>query len=372
MTKHYKNIIIGAGLSGAVMAERIASELGENVLVIDRRSHIAGNIFDYVDKNGICVQQYGPHIFHTQIERVWEYLSKFTQWNPYQFKPKVVIGGKKITLPFNLNSIEESFEPELAQKLITKLVKKYGAEAKVSILDLKNQDDEDLKFLSNYIYKNVFEGYTTKQWGMKPEDIDPTVTARVPVFLSRDDRYFQDKYQGIPLNGYTKMVENILNHPKIEVVLNKEFKDIQKEVTYDRLFFTGSIDEFFDYKHGVLPYRSLYFDIVEKKLEFYQETAMVNYPNEYDFTRITEHKHFLSDKSDNTVISFEYPQAFKLGENERFYPISNDSNNAMYQKYLEEAKKLKNTYFFGRLGNYKYYNMDLVVDNAIKFFETIK
>lgn len=369
MVKHYKNIIIGAGLSGAIMAERIASQLGEEVLVIDRRSHIAGNIYDYVDKNGICVQKYGPHIFHTQIERVWEYLSNFTQWNSYVFKPKVVINGKKITLPFNLNSIEQSFESDLAQKLISKLIVKYGEEAKISILDLKNQDDKDLKFLADYIYKNVFEGYTTKQWGLKPEEIDPAITARVPVFISRDDRYFQDKYQGIPLLGYTKMVQNILKHPKIEVVLNKDFKDIQNEVTYDRLFFTGSIDEFFDYKYGVLPYRSLHFDIVEKKLEFYQETAMVNYPNEYDFTRITEHKHFLSDKSENTIISLEYPQTFKLGENERFYPISNDTNNEMYQKYLEEAKEFKNIYFFGRLGNYKYYNMDLVIDNALKMFK---
>ena len=207
---------------------------------------------------------------------------------------------------------------------------------------------------------------------MKPEDIDPTVTARVPVFISRDDRYFQDKYQGIPLYGYTKMVENILKNPKIEVVLNKEFKDIQKEFTYDRLFFTGSIDEFFEYKYGVLPYRSLYFDIIEKNMEFYQETAMVNYPNEYDFTRITEHKHFLSDKSDKTVISLEYPQVFELGQNERFYPIANEVNNEMYQKYLQEAKKLQNTYFFGRLGNYKYYNMDLVVDNALYFFDTTR
>lgn len=370
--KHYKNIIVGAGLSGAVLAERIASGLNEEVLVIDRKSHLAGNCYDYADKNGIYIHKYGPHIFHTDNELVWNYLSRFTKWEYYLFKPKVIIEGIKATLPFNLNSIYEVFPEFFAEKLSAKLIDKYGYNKKVSILDLKNQNDRDLKFLSEYIYTHVFEQYTRKQWGLPPEAIDSTITARVPVYISRDDRYFQDKYQGIPLNGYSKMVENILKHPRIKLVLSQDFKEISQKVTYDRLFYTGSVDEFFDYKYGILPYRSLNFDIQEKDIEFYQETAMINYPNNYAFTRITEHKHFLNTKSGKTVISIEYPQEFTIGQNERFYPISNDKNNEIHQKYMQEAQTLKNVYFLGRLGNYKYYNMDMAVNNALIMFDFIR
>ncbi|MDR0676510.1 MAG: UDP-galactopyranose mutase [Elusimicrobiota bacterium] len=366
--KKIKNLIVGAGLSGAILAERIADEKKENILVIDKRNHIGGNCFDYLDKNGILIHKYGPHVFHTNFEEVWNYLSKFTKWNYFFLKPRALIDGIKATLPFNLNTLYQVFPKSMAENFEKKLIEKFGYNVKIPILELKRKDD-DLKFLANYIYENVFLNYTKKQWGLKPEEIDENVTARVPIYISRDDRYFQDKYQGIPLNGYTKMVENILNNSLIEISLNTDFRDVKNEIDYEKLFFTGAIDEFFDYEFGELPYRSLNFDIQEKEVEYYQETAVINYPNNYDFTRICEHKYFLNQKSNKTVISIEYSEKFVLGENERYYPIENPKNKNLYEKYLKYSKSLKNVYFLGRLGDYKYYNMDLTVDRALNFFE---
>ena len=255
-----KNLIVGAGISGAVVARKIAEELGETVLVIDRKDHIAGNIYDYRDsKTGITIHKYGPHIFHTNIKEVWDFLSRFTEWHYFYLKPNAMIEGNPVTLPFNLTTLYEVFSPKMAERIEEKLISKYGYGIKVPILDLKNNDDEDLKFLADYVYEHVFKNYTMKQWGLKPEEIDPSVTARVPVFISHDNRYFQDKYQGIPLNGYTKMVEKILDHPNIKVKLNTDYKDINGD--FERIIYTGAIDEFFGYKYGELPYRSLVFDV---------------------------------------------------------------------------------------------------------------
>lgn len=370
MKKKFKNIVVGAGLSGSVIAERLACISGENTLVIDRRIHIGGNCYDYFDKNEICIHKYGPHIFHTDNELVWAYLNKFTKFNDFEFKPQVIIDKKPCTLPFNLNTLHQVFQKSKADFLEQKLVEKYGINAKISILDLKKEEDKELQELADFVYKKVFEGYTVKQWGLKPEEIDSSVTARVPVLISRDDRYFQDKYQGIPEGGYTKMVENILNHPKIEVRTNVDFSASHFE--YERLFFTGAIDEFFGYKFGKLPYRSLHFETEEKNTKYFQGAAMVNYPCDFDFTRITEHKYFLGKKSSKTVVSYEYPQAFESGKNERYYPVSDSQSRTLYEKYLDEAHKLKDVYFFGRLGDYKYYNMDLTVDRALKLFGKIR
>ena len=365
-----KNLVVGAGLTGSVIANLIANKWGEKVTVIDKNNFVGGNINDYVDEQTqIHVHRFGPHIFHTNSERVWNYLSKFTSWHEYSFEPNVVIKGKKVTLPFNLNTIKQCFDEQTADKYIKKLVDTYGMEHKVPILELKQTDDEDLKFIADFVYKYVFEGYTMKQWGLKPEEIDPSITARVPVFISYDNRYFQDKYQAIPKNGYTEMVQNILNNKNIEVRLNTKYQDLNE--SFDRIFYTGSIDEFFDYKYGMLPYRSLTFDIETHNCEYYQPTAMVNYPCDNDFTRITEHKHFLSEKSEKTIISKEFSHAFELGKNERYYPIKSDVNAELYDKYLNDVKQQKNTYFLGRLGAYKYYNMDQAVLAALEFFESI-
>ena len=361
-----KNLIVGAGISGAVVARKIAEELDETVLVIDRKDHIAGNIYDYRDsKTGITIHKYGPHIFHTNIKEVWDFLSRFTEWHYFYLKPNAVIEGNSVTLPFNLTTLYEVFSSKMAERIEEKLISKYGYGVKVPILDLKNNEDEDLKFLADYVYEHVFKNYTMKQWGLKPEEIDPSVTARVPVFISHDNRYFQDKYQGIPLNGYTKMVEKILDHPNIKVKLNTDYKDINGD--FERIIYTGAIDEFFGYKYGELPYRSLVFDVRTINKEYFQKAVVTNYPNEYDFTRITEHKYFLDEKSEKTVISIEYPQVFENGKNERYYPISNPDNQALYEKY--KAEQPKNVYFIGRLGDYKYYNMDLAIDRALNFFK---
>ena len=361
------NLVIGCGLSGAVIA-RLLAEKGEDVLIIDKKKHIAGNIYDYIDENGICIHKYGSHIFHTNNKKVWEFVKRFTDFNTYMHKVIAIIDGIETTIPFNINTLYDVFPKSLAGRLETKLLKEFEYNTKVPILKFQEQKDEDLKFLSNYVYEKVFLHYTAKQWGKKPNEIDSAVTARVPVYISKDSRYFQDKYQGIPLNGYTKMVENILNHQNITVKLNTEYN---KSFTgYKRIFCTGSIDEFFDYKYGELPYRSVNFKFETHNCEYYQSNAVVNYPCNYDFTRIHEYKYYLNDKSEKTVIAKEYSEPFKNGENERYYPIVNNENITIYEKYRKETPN--NVYFLGRLGDYKYYDMDKAIERAINLFEEIK
>lgn len=369
------NIIVGSGFSGSTMARLIAEKLDERVVVVDKKDHIAGNSYDYRDENGIMIHKYGSHIFHTNNEKVWAFLKQFTDFNTYMHEVVGILDGIEAKIPFNFNTLYQVFPETLAKRLEEKLLKKFEYNKKVPILEFQKQDDEDLKFLAEYVYEKIFLNYTTKQWGVSPKDVDGAVTARVPVYLSKDNRYFQDKYQGIPLEGYTKVVEKMLDHPNIEVVLNKDFAEFKKEnsdlVKNARIFYTGSIDEFFDYKFGKLPYRSVNFKFETYDREFYQTHACINYPNNYDFTRIHEYKHYLNDKSEKTVIAKEYSEFFELGKNERYYPIASEENAKLYQKYLDEAKNLKDVYFLGRLGDYKYYNMDLAVARAIELFEEV-
>ncbi len=310
--------LVGAGISNIALARKMA-EAGNSVVVIDQRAELGGNCYDFWDQNGIDIHKYGTHIFHTENEEVWKFLSQFTQWYPYQHEVKALI-------------------------------------------------DKDLQFLAEYVYEKVFLHYTVKQWGVKPEDLDPLVTGRVPVFVGRDNRYFQAKYQGIPLHGYTAMFEKMLDHPNIEVRLNTPFdKSMLKD--FDHCFFTGAIDEFFDYQYGELPYRSLKFDFLTFDRPYFQSNSVVNYPCNYDFTRIGEYKYFLGTQSNSTVVSYEYPEPFVLGKNERYYPIINEENKALYAKYLALADKLENVTFLGRLGDYKYYDMDQAVGRVLKLAE---
>jgi UDP-galactopyranose mutase len=366
-----KYLIVGAGLSGCVIAERVASQMGADVTLIDRRDHIAGNVYDYTNEHGVTVQQYGPHAFHTDNKSVWDYLSTFTKWRYYNHRALGVIDGKEVPIPFNFDSIYSLFPANMASRIEDKLLNAYEFNKKIPILELKQSDDEELKFLADYIYEKVFLGYTTKQWDLKPEDLDGAVTARIPVYLSRDGRYFQDKYQGIPINGFTKMVENITNHPNIELKLNTDFKDMN-ESEYDYIVYTGMIDEYFNYEFGELPYRSLEFDIQTLDQEFYQPLAQVNFPNNYDFTRITEFKHYLNEKSEKTTIAIEYPAAYIREKNDPYYPIFTEENQKMYDRYLEHAKSKSNVKFVGRLAEYKYYDMDDMVARALEAFEEIK
>lgn len=368
-----KNLIVGCGLSGIVLAERLASQKGEEVLIIDRRNHIGGNIYDYKDKEtGITVHQYGPHVFHTNDKKVWDYLSRFTDWHRFMYRVKAVMDGIEVNIPFNLDSLHKVFPGILADKLEAKLLERFGFNKKVPILELRKTNDKDLNFLAQYVYEKVFLGYTVKQWGVRPEDLDASVSGRVPVYISRDDRYFQDKYQAIPASGYTVMVKNILKNPLIKVQLNTDFKDVRGKVEYERLFFSGAIDEYFDYEFGALPYRSL--DLVFKKynVEYLQSGPQINFPENYDYTRSVEYKYYLGEKADQTIVSYEYPCPFEDGKNERYYPIPGKENEDLYNRYLEKAKGLKNVHFIGRLGDYKYYNMDQTVARALELFEKVR
>lgn len=364
------NLVVGAGFSGATIARKLAEDLNQKVIVIDAKNHIGGNAYDYRDKNGIMIHKYGSHIFHTNLENVWQFITRFTDFNTYMHKVIALIDGIETTIPFNFRTLYDVFPIILAKRIEEKLLQNFEYNKKVPILEFQKQNDEDLKFFANYVYEKVFLHYTTKQWGLKPNEVDGAVTARVPVYVSCDERYFQDKYQGIPLNGYTNTIKNILNHPNIEVLLNTKYVDITTKV--DRIFYTGSIDEFFNYQFGELPYRSVKFKLEEYTKEHYQNNAVVNYPCNYDFTRIHEYKYYLNDNSDKTVIAKEYSENFERGKNERYYPIPNNDNATLYARYLAEAKKLNNVYFLGRLGDYKYYDMDKAINRALELFEEIK
>ena len=378
--KEHKILIIGSGITGITLAERFASK-GKKVLIIEKRNHIGGNCYDFKDENGIIVHKYGPHIFHTNYKEVWDYLSNFTEWHLYHHKVLAFVDGKKIPIPFNLNSLYEVFSPFLARRLEEKLLSKYKYGAKVPILELRKTDDQDLKFLANYIYEKIFVNYTAKQWGRKPEEIDPEVTARVPVVITKDDRYFTDKYQGVPKEGYTKIFKRMLAHPNIKILLNTDFKEVlkvdleSKKIYFlgqefkGKVIFTGMIDELFDYKFGVLPYRSLNlkFETIEK--EYFQEVAVVNYPNDYDFTRITEFKHIHPVETKKTTILKEYPKSYEAGKDIPYYPVFAEEARERYNKYKELAKKFDNLILVGRLAEYRYYDMDDAVKRALEVFE---
>lgn len=361
-----KILIVGAGLSGCVIAQKIASELNKKVLIIDKRNHIAGNIHDYKDENGVTVHTYGPHAFHTNKEAVWEYLSQFTEWQPYFHHVEGYIDGQDVPIPFNFNTIEKLFPPQYANNLINNLVDAFGINKKVTIMELLQ--NEQFKDFAQYVYEKVFLGYTIKQWDKKPEDIDISVSSRVPIYTSYDNRYFQDKYQAIPANGYTKMVENIINSPLIEVQLGVDFKTLDS-AKFEKIIYTGMIDEYFEFSLGRLPYRSLEFKLKTIDKPYYQNTAQKNFSENFDFTRITEYKHFLDEHTEKTTIAVEYPYEYEEGVNEAYYPIPGDDNHQLYKAYRELAEKEKNTIFLGRLAEYKYYNMDQIVESALNIFE---
>ncbi|HOP95651.1 MAG TPA: UDP-galactopyranose mutase [Dictyoglomaceae bacterium] len=373
-------IIIGSGFAGSVIAERIANVLNKKVLIIEKRNHIGGNCYDYKDKNGIIIHKYGPHLFHTDYKEVFDYLSSFTDWQIYHHKVLAFIDGKKVPIPFNLNTLYMVFPEILARKIEEKLLNRYAYNSKIPILELKKEKDEDLKFLANYIYEKIFLNYTAKQWGLKPEDINPEVTGRVPIYISNDDRYFTDKYQVVPVDGYTKIFERMLNHHNIKLMLNTDFKEVIKIDLEDKkiyflnqefkgkIIFTGMIDELFDYKFGTLPYRSLDLKFETLEMDYFQEAAVVNYPNDYDFTRITEFKHIHPVESEKTVILKEYPKAFNVGKDIPYYPILKEENTVLYNKYKELAENFKNLILVGRLADYKYYDMDDIVKRALEVF----
>ncbi len=363
-------LIVGAGFTGAVLAERIASQLDQKVLVIDRRDHIAGNAYDYTGEGGLLIHKYGPHIFHTNSKKVWDYLSQFTVWRPYYHHVLATVEGRQVPVPFNLNSLEAVFPAYLAETLSRKLISTYGFGKKVPILKLRESDDSDMRFLADYVYRHVFETYTMKQWSLRPEDLDPSVTARVPIHISRDDRYFQDTYQAMPQDGYTAMFRRILDAPNIEVRLNTEFNRVRSQCPDAKVIFTGPIDEYFDYRYGPLPYRSLKFKKNHAPVEYFQPCGTVNFPNDFDFTRMTEMKRLTGQISPSTVVIEEYAEAYEPGRNEPYYPIPTPGTADLLKPYQTLADALAGeVWFAGRLGDYAYYNMDQACGRALALFD---
>ena len=383
--KKYDVVVVGSGFAGATIAERFAND-GKTVLIIEKRDHIGGNMYDYVDENGVITHKYGPHLFHTNLDNVYEYLTKFGEFFKYEHRVLGKVKDKLVPIPFNLTSIEESFDKETSEKLKNILIKEYGMEKKVPILELRQNSDKDINELANFIYENVFLHYTMKQWGHKPDEIDPAVSNRVPVFVSYDDRYFQDKYQYMPVGGYTKIFEKMLDNENIDIKLGTDCLDILSfddgKVYFDgeefvgKVIYTGAIDELFKYVYGSLPYRSLVFDFETKDMEYYQPVGTVNYPTKEDkFTRITEYKHMTMEnaKTDKTTIMREYPCSFELGKDMTpYYPINNENSQELYNKYLSLVNEYPNLYLLGRLAQYKYYNMDLIINEALKLYDEIK
>lgn len=365
----YDFLIVGAGYSGCVLAERISNILNKKVLLIDKRNHIAGNAYDELDENGILVHRYGPHLLHTKMKKVWDYLSKFTEWREYSHKVLSVVNGKKVPVPFNFNSIDLCFNKNKAENLISTLLNNYQEGTKIPILKLLETSNKELKYLADFIYENIFLGYNLKQWGLRPEQLDKTVSGRVPVFLSRDNRYFQDKYQAVPLYGYTKMFEKMIDNPNITLALNSDYKSIINSVSFKKVIYTGPIDEFYDLTYGSLPYRSLEFEYETHELQYFQDFTQVNYPNDFDYTRITEFKHITGQEHRLTTIAYEYPKEYIIGENDPYYPIPKLENHELFDKYKTLANKEKNVFFTGRLANYKYYNMDETVGVALQLFD---
>ena len=384
----YDALIIGCGFAGATVARKLAEEDNKKVLILEKRPHIGGNMYESEDTNGVSVHWYGPHIFHTNFENVFEYLKRFSDWFFYEHKVIGQIDGQLVPIPFNFKSLEMLFPEDKATLLKGKLKDAYKDQEKVSILDLMKNDDEDIKEFGEFVYEKVFLHYTAKQWNTDPSNVDKSVINRVPVVLGYDDRYFSDKIQYMPTDGFTTIFENMLDHENIDVELSCNCKDRlsfdfdNKKVLFDGevwdkpVIFTGAIDELFDYKFGTLPYRSLDLAFEQKDVTWYQPASVVNYPNDEKFTRITEFKYLSrQDIEGATTILKEYPHDYDPnGEkgNTPYYPIQNDENIAQYEKYKELADEFNNIYLCGRLAQYKYYNMDAVINEALKLADEIK
>ena len=362
-------LVVGAGLTGATLAERIASQLDQTVLVVDRRPHIAGNTHDPVDEHGIRVHRYGAHIFHTSSEGVWRYLSAFTDWRPYEHRVLASVAGQLVPLPCNLNTLDALLGEKAAAALGRTLSDVFGPGTRVPILRLIEHPDRALAELGSFLYDSLFVNYTLKQWGRRPEDLDPAVTGRVPVVIARDDRYFRDPHQALPADGYTTMVSRMLDHDRITVALSTDYESIRASIRCKRLVFTGPIDEFFECVYGPLPYRSLRFEDTELPIGPYQPTAVVNYPNEYAYTRIIEHAHFAGPVTGSTRITREYPEEYLPRYNEPYYPVPTESSRTLYKRYAALRAEVAPTVIFaGRLAKYRYFDMDQAVNHALQLF----
>jgi len=356
-------LIVGAGFAGSVMAERLANGSGKRVLICDQRPHVAGNAFDFYNDDGILIHKYGPHIFHTNSAEVFEYLSRFTEWRDYEHRVLASVDGMLVPIPINLDTINKLYGLNLNSLEVSDFLEKVRDKRE----HLQTSEDVVVNAVGKELYEKFFRGYTRKQWGLDPSELDASVTARVPTRTNRDDRYFTDTFQAMPRHGYTRMFEKMLDHPNIKVVLNCDYREIVKEISFKEMIYTGPVDAFFDYCYGKLPYRSLEFRHETQDVETFQPAPVVNYPNDHAFTRITEFKYLTGQSHKKTSIVYEYPKA----EGDPYYPIPRKENAVIYTKYKALADLERNVRFVGRLATYKYYNMDQIVAQALTEYSKI-
>jgi UDP-galactopyranose mutase len=356
-------LIVGAGFAGSVLAERLARVMDKTVLLIDKRPHIGGNAFDHYNDHGVLVHKYGPHIFHTSSREIFEYLSQFTEWRPYEHQVLASVDGQLLPIPINLDTLNKLYGLNLnsfeAEQFLQSVAEKKDR--------IATSEDVVVNRVGRELYEKFFRNYTRKQWGMDPSELDAAVTARVPVRVNRDARYFTDAYQAMPLHGFTRMFENMLDHPNIKIMLNADFTEVKQMIPYKHLIYTGPIDEFFDFEFGKLPYRSLQFKHETLNRQQFQAAPVVNYPNEHLYTRITEFKYLTGQEHPKTSIVYEFPQA----EGDPYYPIPKPQNQDIYAKYKALADATPGVHFVGRLATYKYYNMDQVTGQALATFKKI-
>jgi len=365
--RRYDYLVVGAGFAGSVIAERLASQHGARVLLIDRRPHIGGNAYDEPNEAGILYHKYGPHIFHTNSEQVVDYLSQFTQWRPYEHRVRAIVRDKMVPIPINRTTLNELFGLDLKTD---EEAADYLASRAEPVDEIRTSEDVVINAVGQELYELFFRGYTRKQWGLDPSELDKQVTSRIPTRTNTDDRYFSDKFQAMPLEGYTKMFERMLDHPLIEKRLGTDFRDLKEQAheLADHVIYTGPIDEYFDFRFGKLPYRSLKFDHQTLDKEWHQPVAVVNYPDEHvPYTRISEYKHLTGQDAPVTTITYEYPSA----EGDPYYPIPRPENQELFKRYESLADQTEGVTFVGRLATYRYYNMDQIVGQALATFRRI-
>jgi UDP-galactopyranose mutase len=363
MRAAYDFLVVGAGFAGSVVAERLAAGSGKTVLLCDRREHIGGNAYDHADDAGILVHKYGPHIFHTNSREIFDYLSHFTAWRAYQHRVLASVEGKLLPIPINLDTINKLYGFHLNETEI----EQFLAARAIPCASPRTSEEITLSRVGRDLYEKFFRNYTRKQWGLDPSQLDAQVAARIPVRTNRDDRYFTDQFQSMPKHGFTRMFENMLDHRNIDVLLGVDYREIRKQVKFNQLVFSGPVDEFFDFRHGKLPYRSLRFEHKTLEQEWHQPVAVVNYPNDFDYTRVTEFKHLTGQQHARTSVVYEYPEA----RGDAYYPIPQPANAAVYAKYRELAQKRPDVHFVGRLATYRYYNMDQVVGQALTLYRKL-
>jgi len=353
-------LIVGAGFAGSVLAERLAAGSNKKVLICDKRPHIGGNAYDHYNDDGILVHKYGPHIFHTNSREVFEYLSRFTEWRSYQHRVLASVDGQLVPIPINLDTINKLYGLNLTSFEVEEFFKSVAE----PVGQIRTSEDVVVSAVGRELYEKFFRNYTRKQWGLDPSELDASVTSRVPTRTNRDDRYFTDTYQAMPLHGYTRMFERMLNHPNIKIMLNTDYREIEKEIPHKEMIYTGPVDSYFDYCYGKLPYRSLEFKHETHAAPEYQPAPVVNYPNEHLYTRITEFKYLTGQEHSKTSIVYEFPRA----EGDPYYPVPRKENAELYAKYKTLADATPDVHFVGRLATYKYYNMDQIVAQALTVY----